>query len=512
MQYASTDGTYYYGRLTGTRQYNYWWDKDIDGKNDYYFGSDGKIVNNVQKIDNKWYYFIDTKLQYGVTDGTYYYGKATGTRQYNYWWDKDIDGKNDYYFGNDGKQVKNGWYDYNSDEKNDYYFDSDGKPYDGVCEIDNKWYYFINNQLQYASTDGTYYYGRLTGTRQYNYWWDKDGDGKSDYYFNAEGKMVYGSQLINDKYYYFNTDGKMVYGAFKTIDGKKYYYGKATGTRQYGWLSNGGKMYYLDPTTGEVKTGKVIIDNVEYEFNADGTWKAGWVIKNGKKYYYYTNGTKATGWVIIAGSKCFFNSNGELIQENALKIIDVSVYQGNINWNTVKSNGIDGAIIRLGYGTSYTTDACVLDTKFDKNYREANNLGMVYGIYLYSYAIDKTSATLEGNFVLNKLKSYGVNKSIPIYYDLEENKWTTNLSKANYDTIVSTFANILEKNGYTVKVYSYKYWAENKLGTYAKNKLNWIAQYSNNCTYNGSYIGWQYTSTGRVSGINGDVDISVFKR
>ncbi len=226
--------------------------------------------------------------------------------------------------------------------------------------------------------------------------------------------------------------------------------------------------------------------------------------------YYYENGTFATGFKTIKDVKYFFNSDGVLLGSNVRKIIDVSVHQSNIDWTSVKKDGVDGAIIRLGYGTSYTTDACVLDTMFENNYYGTKSLGMLSGIYLYSYAIDNVSATLEANFVLEQLKKYNVDKSVSIYYDLEENRWTTNLYSSQYYTIVSTFSNILENNGYTVKVYTYKYWAENRFDTYVKNKLDWIAQYNSYCTYNGNYKIWQYTDIGSVSGINGNVDINVW--
>ena len=230
---------------------------------------------------------------------------------------------------------------------------------------------------------------------------------------------------------------------------------------------------------------------------------------NGKKYYY-EKGKVVTGFKVINGIKYFFNSEGVLIKEKVKKVIDVSVYQGDINWTLVKNDGVDGAIIRLGYGTSYTTDSCVMDKKFERNYNAANNLGLVSGIYLYSYAIDEVSARKEANFVLEKLKKYNINKSIPIYYDLEENNWTKDLNASKYDKIITAFSNIIDGNGYKTRIYTYKFWAENKLSSAARNKLDWIAQYSNYCTYVGTYKGWQYTSSGRVSGINGDVDISVW--
>ena len=123
LQYGVTDGIYYYG----SRQYNYWWDKELDGKKDSYFDSDGVIATGVQQIEGQYYNFDSNGiLQYGVTDGTYYYGRYSGTRQNNYLWDINQDGVIDNYFGSDGKKVSEYWLDENKDGKDDYYFDSDG--------------------------------------------------------------------------------------------------------------------------------------------------------------------------------------------------------------------------------------------------------------------------------------------------------------------------------------------------------------------------------------------------
>lgn len=104
-----------------------------------------------------------------------------------------------------------------------------------------------------------------------------------------------------------------------------------------------------------------------------------------------------------------------------------------------------------------------------------------------------------------------MDKELTIYYDIEENPWTKNLSTDEYDTIINTFTDRLNKEGYQTQVYTYKWYAENKLSANARSKLSWIAQYYDICTYSGTYDGWQYTSTGAVNGINGIVDISVFK-
>ena len=237
--------------------------------------------------------------------------------------------------------------------------------------------------------------------------------------------------------------------------------------------------------------------------------KNGFVSQNGNTYFIDNNGKKVTGFYTIAGVKYFFNNNGVMLYKNARKTIDVSYYQGNINWSTVKNSGVDGAIVRMGYGTT-DTGSPVLDTKFVYNVSQANMYGLLSGIYLYSYAINKISAETEASFVIKQLQDNNVPKSVIIYYDLESNKYTQHLTRNDYDTIISIFVNKLSQAGYTARVYTYKNLAETKFSPYARGLTTWIAQYADTCTYSGSYSGWQYTSTGLVNGINGNVDLSVF--
>ena len=230
------------------------------------------------------------------------------------------------------------------------------------------------------------------------------------------------------------------------------------------------------------------------------------------KIYYYSNGIPVTGFKTIDGIKYFFNSSGVLVGKGVKEIIDVSVYQGNIDWNQVSNNtDVDGAIVRLGYGTSYVEDAPVIDSRFTANYTGALSSNLLFGVYIYSYAIDAASAEIEANFVINTLNERNHDKSKAIYYDLESNPWTKDLTSSDYDIIIKTFINKLVSAGYKVQLYTYKYWAETKFSDYAKSQLGWIAQYASDCTYNGTYYGWQYTDSGSVSGINGNVDISVWK-
>ena len=510
MQYGATDGTYYYGRFTGARQYSYWLDVERDGKADYYFNSEGLMVTGVQYIDGNYYYFSDDgKKQYGATDGTYYYGRATGTRQFDYIWDENQDGIYDYYFGQDGKRVSNYWYDIDKDGKNDYYFGSDGLAVDGVQEIDGKYYYFINRVMQYGATDGTYYYGRATGTRQYNYWWDQNFDGKNDYYFGQDGRKVTGFQEIDSKHYYFAEDGKMQYGVFKTLDGKTYYYGRATGTRQYGWIFLNGNAYYFELDSGVMVTGNKTIDGVNYVFNADGTLRDGFVTDtDGNTRYYFPDGSYANDWITIAGTKYFFNSLGVMIGKNVKKVIDVSAHQGYIDWDTVISQGgVDGVILRIAAGCEQE------DAMLARNIAELQRLGIPYGIYIYSYAENYEEGKLYANFTLEMIRKYNMNPTLGIYLDLESNNITSYMGTYEYEQVTKGFMEVMNNNGYgsMTKIYTYKDYADTVLNSdYLRSLIAWVAQYNHYCYYSGSYVGWQYSSTETVPGIAGNVDVSVW--
>ena len=508
--HESNGKTYYYGRWTGARQYDYWLDWDRDGKSDYYIQKDGTKAIGVKEVDNQYYYFDnDGKIQYGVTDGTYYYGRWSGTRQYNYIWDVEQDGKYDYYFGEDGKKVTNYWLDNNSDEKYDYYFGSDGMAINGVNEIDGKYYYFINSVVQYGATDGTYYYGKATGTRQYNYWWDQNFDGKNDYYFGADGKKVTGFQEIDSKHYCFDDNGKLQYGVFKTIDGNTYYYGRATGTRQYGWIFLNGNAYFFDLNTGIMATGAQTIDNVNYIFNEDGTLRDGFTTDTeGHIRYYFPDGSFANDWITIAGTKYFFNSLGNMIGKNVKKVIDVSAHQDKIDWDTVKREGnIDGVILRIAAGCEEE------DVQLAYNVQELKRLGIPYGIYIYSYAENYYEGQLYADFTIKTIEKYNLNPTYGIFFDLESNNITSYLDTAAYEQIVRGYMERMTNSGYgnITKIYTYKSYAEETLNSpYLKSLITWIAQYNHYCTYSGNYSAWQYSSSEKIPGITTNVDVSVW--
>lgn len=327
---------------------------------------------------------------------------------------------------------------------------------------------------------------------------------EDNYYYLSKGEIIKNEVVtIDNEDYYFNNDGIM-----EELENEK------------NDESNDSNEELNDLNMPEETEKKLDEDNNDTNIlttnndtqNEDNESQGEWQIIDENTYYIYPDGTKATGWVVIDGIKCYFNELGQLIEKNALKIIDVSHHNGTIDWEKVKTTDVDGAIIRLGYGTSYTTDDPVIDRQWNANYDGTVENDLLFGIYLYSYAIDEISANLEADFVIDNLNKKNVNKEHIIYYDIEDNPWTENLSTDEYDTIINTFTDRLTKEGYQTQVYSYKWYAENKLSANVRSKLSWIAQYYDICTYTGTYNGWQYTANGTVEGINGhEVDISVFK-
>lgn len=187
-----------------------------------------------------------------------------------------------------------------------------------------------------------------------------------------------------------------------------------------------------------------------------------------------------------------------------LKGIDISKWQGTIDWAKVKDNGIDFAILRAGYGGNNTAYD---DKYYEKNAAGCEKVGMPYGVYLFSYADSVADAISEADHVIRLVK--GKKLSYPVFYDLEDAKTTGKCSNALILEIAKAFTEKVEAAGYTVGIYANKSWNTTKLtDKWYDTKPRWIAQYNSKCTYEGKYDIWQYTSSGKVDGINGNVDMN----
>lgn len=189
--------------------------------------------------------------------------------------------------------------------------------------------------------------------------------------------------------------------------------------------------------------------------------------------------------------------------------IDVSEHQGRIDWDAVKASGIDFAILRVGFGAPSFRGRGRVDYQFDRNISECERLGIPYGVYIYSNALDDRQAADEASMVIDCLS--GHNPRLPVYYDLEDNKIIADGRQSGIASRAQTFCNRISAAGYKPGIYANLNWFNNILTDpvfKSSSWDHWIAQYNSKCDYTGNYSFWQYTSSGKVSGISGNVDMN----
>ena len=186
-----------------------------------------------------------------------------------------------------------------------------------------------------------------------------------------------------------------------------------------------------------------------------------------------------------------------------LKIIDVSKHNGIIDWGKVKNCGVDGVIIRGGYGR-YISQT---DPMFEKNYSGASEAGLHIGAYWYSYAMSAEEAKKEAEVFLSVIK--GKKFDLPLYIDIED-KTQLSLSKKVCSGIVTAFADTLEKAGYFAGVYSFdSFFGSNLSPAIPKRYAAWVARVENVPPKNVAKWGMhQYSWKGKIDGINGFTDLS----
>lgn len=184
--------------------------------------------------------------------------------------------------------------------------------------------------------------------------------------------------------------------------------------------------------------------------------------------------------------------------------IDVSYYQGEIDFKKVKAAGVDFVIIRAGYGNSLAYPK-QKDPRFEEYYKNAKAAGLNVGAYWYSYADSVEAAKNEAKSCLEALK--GKTFEMPIYFDLEEQKQFAK-GKSFCGSVVKAFCNALEEAGYFAGLYISRSPLQNYISDdVAKRYALWVAEYNSKCNYDGDYGAWQYSSTGKVNGISGNVDL-----
>ena len=222
---------------------------------------------------------------------------------------------------------------------------------------------------------------------------------------------------------------------------------------------------------------------------------------SGNKYYYNLNGNLVTsGGYTINGITYYFGPTGIYLGTRNLKVIDISAHNGVVDWGSVAASGVYGVILRISAGCEYE------DAKLARNIAEVKKYRIPYGIYIYSYAENYNEGVLYGDFTNRMISKYGMNPTLGIYLDLESNGITSYMGTSHYTNVVNGYLSRVP----SAKLYTYKYYADTALNTpFLRSKITWIAHYSSKCGYTGKYNMWQYTSTGSIPGVSGNVDISI---
>ena len=521
----------------------------------YYALSGGKVFRgDWKKIGGVWYAFHDNGVMYSHEWSGSYFLKDSGAmadnewvfdRNYNSWFYIKPGGayarnewKGDYYLKGGGYMAKSEFI-YDRKYQATYYLDVSGKYVRNQWrEIDGKWYHFRKyGEMDtskwigsyYVKSDGAMAANELVYDTTYNssFYFDKDGnylnkqwkeiDGEwyyfkdggymaknewvDSYFIKGNGRMAKNEMQYDQSTgssYYFKEDGTFAKNYWAKV-GFYWYYFKSNGkVARKEWIEN--KYYVLD--NGKMATGTHIIDHYQYVFDGSGnilSKKAvdiGWVEKDGKRYFY--NG-----------------ASQRLGDETTKKVMDISEHQGLIkNWEgIIKDNDIDAVIVRIGYSGAE-------DKYLANNISELNRLGVPYGIYLYTYASTEADGVKDAEQTLKLIKKYNIKPTYPIYFDLEDWRYTNGAKSAPTDTttwvkIWKAYRDTMAKAGYTnVRIYSYQYLLQNRLNDPEILKyVDWVAAYTPQLTYQLPYSqpswGWQYTDKEFVTGL-GNVDMSVW--
>ena len=521
----------------------------------YYALSGGKVFRgDWKKIGGVWYAFHDNGVMYSHEWSGSYFLKDSGAmadnewifdRNYNSWFYIKPGGayarnewKGDYYLKGGGYMAKSEFI-YDSKYQATYYLDASGKYIrDQWREIDGKWYHFRKygemdtskwigsyyvksdgamaaSELVYDPTYNSSFYFDENGKYLNKQWKEIDGDwyyfkdggyiAKNEwvgsYFIKGNGRMAKNEMQYDQSTsssYYFKDDGTYAKNYWAKVGGYWYYFKGNGKVARKEWIEN--KYYVLD--NGKMATGTHIIDHYQYVFDGSGnilSKKAvdiGWVEKDGKRYFY--NG-----------------ASQRLGDETTKKVMDISEHQGHIsNWEgIIKDNDIDAVIVRIGYSGAE-------DKHLAHNISELNRLGVPYGIYLYTYASTEADGVEDAEQTIALIKKYNIKPTYPIYFDLEDWRYTNGAKSAPTDTttwvkIWKAYRDTMAKAGYTnVRIYSYQYLLQNRLNDPEILKyVDWVAAYTPQFTYQLPYSqpswGWQYTDKEFVTGL-GNVDMSVW--
>ena len=425
-------------------------------------------------------------------------------------------------------------------------------------DVSGEFFYDSDGKLRYRLKNGLYPkvgFIEKDGHKFFTY-----GNG----YIYTNQHITFGPKIM----YYMGSDGSMQIGKFRDVEGKLGYSlpdGNLIGS--VGWKEDAGGKYFAHDN-GYLYTNQHITfgPKIMYYMGSDGSMRIGkFRDVEGKLRYSLPDGNLigSVGWKEDAGGKYFAHDNGYLYTNQFItfgptvqyycdnegratlyefngmrKGIDVSAHQQVINWDLVKTSGIEFAMIRVGY-RGWGSGTIIEDKYFERNIREAKRAGIKVGVYFYSGAINTSEAIEEAQFVINKVRNYSLD--YPIAFDFEDFENTESryykLDKNQRTDISIAFLEMVKRHGYTPMMYGnpnyfnneryfdtsrivtqYKvwlahyYWADSARNQYS-DFVNFLAS-GKKTGY--SYEGkqgtidmWQFSSEGIISGINGRVDLNI---
>ena len=249
-----------------------------------------------------------------------------------------------------------------------------------------------------------------------------------------------------------------------------------------------------EPIPGWSKSGAGVYNNVWTFYDAAGNRFRAALFKQATPNRYDTSKFARDG----------LKASYEDAQHTSRLGVDVSAYNGDIDWKKLKKQGIEFAFIRLGY-RGYTEGGLNLDATFEQNMKAAKKAGVQIGVYFFSQAVNEAEAEEEAQFCIDKLKSYSIDLPVvfdPEYIDGAENARTNGLGGEQFTQNALVFAEKIKSAGYTPMIYANCYWEAYVLNMAELNDLGiWFADYSASPQSPYRYSVWQYSYQGTLEGI-----------
>lgn len=377
------------------------------------------------------------------------------------------------------------------------------KDYIGVAQNENGWWYVNNGLVDFTYTG-------LASNERGTWYID---NGEVD--FSANGTVTIDGQV-------YRCDGGLCDTSYAGVvlhhEKWMYLYNNAINSTFTGIASNEQGQWYL--VSGEVAfdyTGKVEYQGVTYHITdgfVDGVGTfTGIKLVDGQRLYYNegVNDISYNGNAKDTDGLLWHVKNG--VVDGSVGV-DVSSYQGDIDWDKVQADGIQFAVIRIGFGDDIASQD---DKKAIRNMDECERIGMPYGVYLYSYAVSEAEAVSEKDHILRMLE--GRNPSMGVYLDIEDTAYYQKYGLDPYSTegkarIMKYISIVMDGISpyYKAGVYANYNYFTNVINKNEIDEMKWLAIYGRGDCPTGDWDMWQYTSTGSVDGISGNVDMNIWYR